>query len=166
MARSRITGVLNLLPFLPLASRGPAYGRLLLELAMDPRVPTSRKALLGLAAAYLVSPVDLIPERVPLLGAVDDLAVVVLAVDLFLEGIPASLVNEKLEALGVPRQELDSDLARVRRVVPKPIRAAASRIPDALDGLAAAAQRSGLDRRLRAAVAARLSAPATEESPA
>jgi uncharacterized membrane protein YkvA (DUF1232 family) len=166
MAFSRMTRVLNLLPFLPLASRGPVYGRLLLSLATDPRVPASRKALLGMAAAYLVSPVDLIPEWLPVVGAIDDVAIVVLAVDVFLEGLPTDLVDEKLAELGVPRDELEKDLARVRRMVPKPIRAAVSRIPAALEGVAAAAQRSGLDRRLRAAVAARLSVAATEESPA
>lgn len=166
MPFSRITRTFNLLPFLPLASKAPSYGRLLLALATDPRVPNSRKALLGMAAAYLVSPVDLIPEWLPVVGALDDLAVVVLAVDVFLEGVPQSLIDEKLEALGMPRDELEKDLARVRRMVPRPIRAAASRIPDALEGAAAAVQRTGLDRRLRAAVAARLSVPQTEESPA
>jgi uncharacterized membrane protein YkvA (DUF1232 family) len=164
MAHSRILRVFNLLPFLPLASRGPVYGRLLLSLAADPRVPTSRKALLGLAAAYLLSPWDLVPERIPFVGALDDLAVVVLAVDVFLEGVPASLVDEKLAALGLPRAELEKDLQRVRRMVPKPIRAAASRVPDALEGIASAISRSGLDRRLGSAIAARLSPPATEEA--
>lgn len=166
MPKSSIIRAFNLLPFLPLASRGPLYGRLLFALATDPRVPTSRKALLGLAAAYLISPVDLIPEWLPIVGALDDVAVLVLAVDVFLEGVPNSLVDEKLSALGMPRDELEKDLARVRRMVPKPIRAAASRIPDALDGVAAAVQRSGLDRRLRAALADRLNVPKTEESPA
>ena len=50
MAHSRRRGprflrVLNMLPFLPLAGRAPSYARLLWALAMDPRVPPSRKAL-------------------------------------------------------------------------------------------------------------------------
>ncbi|HEY7599632.1 MAG TPA: DUF1232 domain-containing protein, partial [Candidatus Limnocylindrales bacterium] len=113
---------------------------------------------------YLLSPWDLVPERIPFVGALDDLAVVVLAVDVFLEGVPASLVDEKLAALGLPRAELEKDLQRVRRMVPKPIRAAASRVPDALEGIASAISRSGLDRRLGSAIAARLSPPATEEA--
>ena len=166
MAHSKIVRVFNLLPFLPLASRGPLYGRLLLSLAADPRVPASRKALLGIAAAYLLSPWDLVPERIPIVGALDDLAVVVLAVDVFLEGVPGSLIDEKLDALGIAREELDKDLQRARRVVPRPVRAAVSRIPDALEGAALAVRRSGLDRRLRTALAARPSAPRTEESAA
>src|SRR4051812_184509 len=101
MARSKQRGlgalrVLNMLPFLPLAGRAPAYARLLLALAMDPRVPASRKALLGLAGAYIVSPIDLVPDMIPIIGAIDDVAVMVLAIDVFLEGLPRELLNEKL----------------------------------------------------------------------
>ncbi|HUG46811.1 MAG TPA: YkvA family protein [Candidatus Limnocylindria bacterium] len=140
---------LNLLAFLPVAGRAPVYGRLLWALASDPRVPASRKALLGLAAAYVVSPVDLIPDRIPVLGALDDVAVVVLAVDLFLDGLPRSLVNEKLNELGIPAEELDADLRRIRGLVPAPLRKAMARIPDALEGVASFARQRGFDRRLR-----------------
>ena len=91
---------LNLLPFLPLAGRAPMYGRLLWALATDPRVPVARKALLGLAGAYIVSPIDLIPDRIPFVGAIDDVAVMVLAIDVFLDGLPETLINEKLVELG------------------------------------------------------------------
>ena len=128
--------MLNLLPFLPLASKAPLYARLLWSLASDPRVPNSRKALLGLAGAYIVSPFDLIPEWIPIVGAIDDVAVMVLAIDVFLEGLPSGLVAEKLVELGIPPDELESDLARVRRVVPRPVRAMAARVPALLDRLA------------------------------
>src|SRR3989304_9382764 len=86
---------LNLLPFLPLAGRAPLYARVLWALASDPRVPASRKALLGLAGAYIVSPFDLVPEWIPFLGAIDDVAVMVLAIDVFIEGLPEGLVGEE-----------------------------------------------------------------------
>lgn len=155
MARGRqsrggfgVLRALNLLAFLPLARRAPLYARLLWALAADPRVPNSRKVLLGAAGAYLVSPVDLVPEAVPILGALDDVAVVVLAVDVFLSGLPDSLVAEKLDELGIPRGELEADLQRVRRLVPAPVRKAVARIPDALDGVASFARENGLDRRV------------------
>ncbi len=109
------------------------YGRLLWALARDPRVPTARKALLGFAGAYIVSPIDLIPERIPFVGALDDVAVMVLAIDVFLEGLPDNLLKEKLEELGIPQAELDSDLRRVRRMIPRPIRALIGRVPGFLD---------------------------------
>ena len=127
---------LNLLAFLPLVPRMPLYGRLLWSLASDDRVPVSRKALLGLAAAYVISPWDLVPDGLPLVGGLDDVVVVVLAVDAFLDGIPAGLVDEKLAELDIPRHELEDDLQRVRKAVPKSVRMAAARVPDALEGVA------------------------------
>lgn len=152
--------VFNLLPFLPFAGRAPLYARLLWALASDPRVPASRKALLGLAGAYIVSPFDLVPDWVPLLGAVDDVAVMMLAVDVFLEGLPEGLVAEKLVELGMAPSELEADLERVRRIVPRPLRALVARVPGALDGLAARISESGIDRKLREALDAR--APSSE----
>jgi uncharacterized membrane protein YkvA (DUF1232 family) len=140
---------LNLLAFLPLAPRMPLYGRLLLSLAMDSRVPPSRKALLALAAAYVISPWDLVPDRLPLIGGLDDVVVVVLAVDAFLEGMPAGLIDEKLAELDIPRHALDDDLQRVRRAVPKSIRLAASRVPDALEGVADFIAQTGIHGRIR-----------------
>jgi uncharacterized membrane protein YkvA (DUF1232 family) len=169
MARSRRRGggllrVLNLLPFLPLAGKAPLYARLLWSLASDPRVPASRKALLGLAGAYIVSPLDIVPEWIPVLGAVDDVAVMVLAIDVFLDGLPEGLVAEKLVQLGIPPSELEDDLARVRRVVPRPLRAMMARVPDALDRLAQRISESGVDQKMRAAISARM--PSSEGNPA
>ncbi len=105
----------------------PCTARLLWALARDPRVPTTRKALLGFAGAYIIAPIDLIPERIPLIGALDDVAVMVLAIDVFLEGLPENLLKEKLDELGIPQAELDSDLRRVRRILPRPVRAVIAR---------------------------------------
>lgn len=149
---------LNLLAFAPLASRAPTYGRLLLALLRDDRVPSSQKAILGAAAAYLVLPVDLIPEGIPVLGAIDDVAVVVLALDLFIDGVPRDLLDEHIATLGIDADELDRDLAQVRRFVPGPIRSAVQRLPGAFAGAGRLVSQSGLDRRLRTWI--------TEERPA
>ena len=66
-------------------------------------------------------------------GAFDDVAVMVLAIDVFLEGLPESLLKEKLDELGIPESELQSDLKRVRRMVPRPVRALIGRVPGFLD---------------------------------
>jgi uncharacterized membrane protein YkvA (DUF1232 family) len=138
-----------MLPFLPLAGRAPAYARLLWALATDPRVPMSRKALLGVAGAYIVSPFDLIPEFIPVFGAMDDVIVMVLAIDVFLEGTPKELLNEKLADLGMSPNELEKDLARVRSMVPRPLRQMMLRVPEALDGVAEFVSDTGLDQRAR-----------------
>jgi uncharacterized membrane protein YkvA (DUF1232 family) len=133
--RARLVRAANLLLLLPLAGRAPMYARLIWALALDARVPTARKALLVLAGAYVVSPIDLIPESVPIVGALDDLAVLVLAVDAFFDGLPPELIAEKLEQLGVDRAEFDTDLARVRKIVPKPVRAAVAALPGVIDSV-------------------------------
>jgi uncharacterized membrane protein YkvA (DUF1232 family) len=138
-----------MLPFLPLAGRAPSYARLLWALATDSRVPASRKALLGVAGAYIVSPVDLIPEFIPIVGAMDDVVVMVLAIDIFLEGLPKDLVNEKLADLGMSPTELEQDLARVRRIIPRPLRQAMLRVPEAIDGVAEFVMDTGIDQRVK-----------------
>ncbi len=56
----------------------PAMGKLLVRLVRDDRVPLSRKLLLAAAAAYVFSPVDFFPDFLPILGHLDDLALVML----------------------------------------------------------------------------------------
>ena len=109
---------LTLLAFLPIASRVPMYSRLITSLVMDERMPMQRKALLAGAAGYLVLGRDLIPDDWPIIGGLDDLVVVVLAAELFLDGVPDDLLNEKLADLGIDRAEFDRDVAQVRRLTP------------------------------------------------
>src|SRR5215217_5144587 len=96
---STLGRALGLMAFMPLASRAPLYVRLMLALVVDERTPAARKALLAGAAGYLLIGRDLIPDDVPILGGLDDLVVVVLAVDLFLDGVPEDLLEEKLAEL-------------------------------------------------------------------
>ena len=44
--------------------------------ARDPRVPWYAKAIAGAVAAYALSPIDLIPDFIPVLGLLDDLVIV------------------------------------------------------------------------------------------
>jgi uncharacterized membrane protein YkvA (DUF1232 family) len=57
----------------------PAYMRLLGGLLMDRRVSTVDKLLVAGAMAYIAMPVDLIPDFIPFLGEVDDVFLLVLA---------------------------------------------------------------------------------------
>jgi uncharacterized membrane protein YkvA (DUF1232 family) len=146
---------LNYLAFLPLASRAPDYARLLASLVRDPRVPAARKAGLAAAAGYVLSPIDLVPEWLPVLGALDDVVVVVLALELFLAGLPDGLVDEKLHELGIDSAGFHQDRAAVRRFIPPPLRHATRVAPHVSSAARRAgdyARRSGLDRRLRASI--------------
>ena len=125
--------VLSFWPFLPIASRAPIYTRLIVELVLDRRVPWARKAILGFAAAYIVSPIDLVPDFVPFVSRVDDVMVTIIALDLFLEGVPRELMIEKLYTLGIDGRELERDMEAARRILPLPIRSLARRLPAMLE---------------------------------
>jgi uncharacterized membrane protein YkvA (DUF1232 family) len=58
----------------------------------DPRVPWYAKTLMGLVLAYAFSPIDLIPDFIPVLGYLDDLIVVPLGIALVLKMIPAQVM--------------------------------------------------------------------------
>ena len=135
--------------FLPIASRAPLYARLLWSLVADNRTPASRKALLGVALGYIALGKDVVPDRVPLLGQLDDLVVVALATELFLDGLDEDLLTEKLEEAGIPRAAYDEDVARVRRLVPGPIRRTFRRIPGAVRMASDAVAQSGVQPRLK-----------------
>ncbi len=139
----------GLLAFLPVASRVPGYARLIWSLTLDDRMPAGRKALLGGALGYLVFGRDLVPDDVPVVGGLDDLVVVALAVDLFLEGVPRDLLDEKLEDLGIDRIAFDNDMAQIRRLTPGPVRRAMRRLPGAVGAVGDAVESSGVGPRVR-----------------
>src|SRR5664280_2654866 len=60
----------------------------------DPRTPRVSKVLLGAALAYLVSPVDLVPDFIPVLGQLDDLVIVRGLVWLAMRSIPREVVAD------------------------------------------------------------------------
>jgi uncharacterized membrane protein YkvA (DUF1232 family) len=62
--------------------------------ARDPRVPWPAKALCAAMAAYALSPIDLIPDFIPVLGYLDELILLPLAVALAVRLIPADLISE------------------------------------------------------------------------
>jgi len=62
--------------------------------ARDPRVPWIAKALALAVAAYAASPIDLIPDFVPVLGYLDDLIIVPLGIALVIRLIPAPIMAE------------------------------------------------------------------------
>lgn len=65
--------------WLELAKFLGSTGKLLWALARDERVPKAAKIVAGLAAAYVVSPLDLVPDFVPTIGRIDDIYLVVRA---------------------------------------------------------------------------------------
>jgi uncharacterized membrane protein YkvA (DUF1232 family) len=59
----------------------PDLGRMLVRLVADPLLPRAAKIALAAALVYLASPLDLIPDFIPLLGYLDDVLLAALVVD-------------------------------------------------------------------------------------
>lgn len=62
--------------------------------ARDPRTPWYAKVLAGAVAAYALSPIDLIPDFIPVLGFLDDLLIVPVGILLVVNMIPPDLMEE------------------------------------------------------------------------
>jgi uncharacterized membrane protein YkvA (DUF1232 family) len=72
----------------------PSFARLYWRLFRDRRVSFLPKALLVLIGLYLFSPLDVVPDLVPVIGAVDDLAVGLGGLWLFVRLCPPPVVRE------------------------------------------------------------------------
>jgi uncharacterized membrane protein YkvA (DUF1232 family) len=81
--------------------------------ARDPRIPWYVKALALLVAGYALSPIDLIPDFIPVLGYLDDLIIVPLGILLVINLIPAGLMSEFRAEAGRSAAEPRSSVAPV-----------------------------------------------------
>ena len=79
--------------------------RLAWRLFWDQRVPLWTKLIPPAALAYVISPIDIIPDVALGLGQLDDIAVMLLGVKLFIELAPPEVVREHLLALGARIKE-------------------------------------------------------------
>ncbi len=60
----------------------------------DPRVPWYAKAFVALVVGYALSPIDLIPDFIPVLGYLDDLVLIPLGVAVALKMIPEKVMED------------------------------------------------------------------------
>ena len=67
----------------------------------DPRVPRRSKIIIAAVVAYLLSPVDLVPDFIPILGGLDDLLLVPLGAALALRTIPPDVLRECRERAAI-----------------------------------------------------------------
>ncbi len=92
----------------------PTYARMVWGLVRDPRTPIGLKGMLLAALAYVVMPVDLIPDVIPILGQADDLTVLLLVLDLFIQNAPPEVRAEHSARARNGTADLDRDVARLR----------------------------------------------------
>jgi uncharacterized membrane protein YkvA (DUF1232 family) len=100
----------------------PNLAKLIGRLAVSPKVPAREKAILAATIAYLASPLDLIPDVIPIIGEVDDIFLVALVLQRFINVAGEELVLENWdgdpEVLSLIREVLQS----ATMVLPKRVR--------------------------------------------
>jgi uncharacterized membrane protein YkvA (DUF1232 family) len=101
----------------------PNFFRLMYGLLTDRRVATADKLLLGGAIAYLLMPMDLIPDFIPFIGEVDDLFLLILAIQRLINNAGRNVVEDhwmgepgELSALNLKRILLAAAFFLPRRV--------------------------------------------------
>ena len=72
----------------------PDIVRTISGLAIDPLLPKAAKVALAAAVLYLVSPIDLIPDFIPVLGLLDDLVLLPLGILLVVWLLPPDVMAE------------------------------------------------------------------------
>lgn len=105
----------------------PHVARLLYRLIRDPRIKPRFKVTAMLVAAYAASPVDLIPDFIPVIGRLDDLLLMSLAVHHLLDGAPDAVVAEYWEGSQDALDIVSGVVQWGAELVPKPIRALLTR---------------------------------------
>jgi len=67
---------------------------ILYQALKDPRTPWYAKAISTLIVAYIVSPIDLIPDFIPVLGYLDDIILVTVVIGMVRKMIPGEVMEE------------------------------------------------------------------------
>ncbi len=100
----------------------PNFLKLLYRLFKDSRVPLAEKALLVGVMAYVISPLDFIPDLVPFVGQVDDLYLIALVVLRLLSRTSNDVLVEHWDGSGDLVKLVDKIVYAAEYVLPKKIR--------------------------------------------
>ena len=101
----------------PVLKRMPAYARLIRLLASDPRLSGKQKTKLAAGFGYMVSPIDLVPGFIPVLGQLDDVLAVLLLLRSVLRSSPREIVEPYLIQTELTRELIDDDISTSARVL-------------------------------------------------
>ena len=91
----------------------PRLARMIASLLVDRAVPAVAKVALGVVAVYLASPLDLIPDFIPVVGYLDDLLLAAIVVDGLLNYLDRSLLRKYWPGSAA---SLDASAAVARRL--------------------------------------------------
>lgn len=105
-------------PLVPWVLAVPDFFVLLVRLAGDPRVPAAAKVIAGATVAYFISPIDLIPDPIPFIGEIDDLALALFAVEQVARLVPPAVVQEAWPGEGDVLALVREGIHLITRVLP------------------------------------------------
>lgn len=101
----------------PVIGRMPLYAKLLYMLYRDPEIPRRRKACLSLALLYTVSPIDLVPGIIPVIGQLDDIVIALSALLRELKRLPSSKRDDYLEKVHLRSETIEKDLDAAKTLI-------------------------------------------------
>lgn len=105
-------------PLVPWVLAVPDFFVMVVRLARDERVPAGAKLLAGAVIAYFVSPVDLIPDPIPLIGEIDDLGLALFAVERIARMVPPEVIQEAWPGEGDVLALVKEGVELITRVLP------------------------------------------------
>ena len=126
--------------------RMPRYGRLAWRVGRDPLISKARRAAVIAAAGYLVSPIDAVPDIIPVIGRLDDIAVILAALRFAMAGLDPVRRHEHLAAVGLKDDDLADDLRTLGATTTWTLRAGArttARVTRRSASIGASAARTG-----------------------
>jgi uncharacterized membrane protein YkvA (DUF1232 family) len=100
----------------------PNLVKLLSRLVKDPRVPRRSKLVLLAAVGYVISPIDILPEFIPVAGILDDLFLVAFALNHLIERAGEEIVVEHWDGPQDILEMVRSTLGTINDFVPQKIR--------------------------------------------
>lgn len=89
------------------------FARLVWRLTFDKRVSIFLRALVPLALLYVISPYDILRDRIPILGRFDDLIILGLALLLLTKLAPQNVVDEHMDRVPESNRPEDKDPEKV-----------------------------------------------------
>jgi uncharacterized membrane protein YkvA (DUF1232 family) len=99
----------------------PDFFILVCRLAIDERVPTKKKVIAGAIMAYLVMPIDIIPDFIPVIGHLDDLVLVVIGLNMILNEVDKQVLLDNWSGEGNLLELLQTITAKAEKFMDKNI---------------------------------------------
>ena len=120
---SRLPAVRGLAPVVEeMLMAVPNFLKLGWRLVPDPRVPTNRNLFAAVSLAYGLTPIDLIPDFVPILGQMDDALIIALGLHQLLEAAGPEVVNEHWDGGGDALEMIEAVFEWGASLIPASVR--------------------------------------------